>query len=344
MSTFYYHPQIQDSVNVSRQDTVRSQGIEREYEPAAVEYASPDLLLESALQELRQQVAAIPVTPKLETGTPVRFVAPVVDIKGWNSNRNFFTENGLTGIVTKSRPANGAELATVRAGSVKPENITPQSRFMYTHDWFLGIFLLVAVFFIWIRIFYSKFFATLANALVSFQGSAKLFRERNVLVHRVSIVLDAVYILVMSLFLFEFTVHFKIAKAEISAFNLFLIFLNAIIFYSLLRRVILKMTGFLFLNQQVFSEYLHNTFVINKGLGIALFPVVIMAQYFPYPLISFILILGMIIYLASFIYKSFRGYQIIIRKDILLFYLILYLCTLEILPLLLGYKFVTSLI
>lgn len=344
MSTFYYLFQLQDSVNVSRQDTVRSQGIEQEYEPAAAEYTSPDLLFENALQELRQQVAAIPVTPKITTGTPVRQVAPVVDIKGWNSNRNFFTENGLTGVVTKSRPVSRVELATVRAGSVKPENIMPQSRFMYTHDWFLGIFLLVTVFFIWIRIFYSKFFATLANALVSFQGSAKLFRERNVLVHRVSIVLDAVYILVMSVFLFEFAVHFKIAKAEISAFNLFLIFLNAIIFYTLLRRVILRMTGFLFLNQSVFSEYLHNTFVINKGVGIALFPVVIMAQYLPYPLISSVLIFGMIIYLAAFIYKSLRGYQIIIRKDILLFYLILYLCTLEILPLLLGYKFVTSLI
>ncbi len=344
MSTFYYHPQIQDSVNISRQDTVRSQGIEQEFEPSAEDYASPELLLEGALRELRQQVAAIPVITKIETGTPVRSVAPVADIKGWNSNRNFFTENGLTGIVTESRPAKKADLATARAGSVKPENITPQSRFMDTHDWFLGIFLLLTVFFIWIRIFYSKFFATLANALVSFQGSAKLFREKNVLVHRVSIVLDAVYILVMSVFLFEFAVHFNIAGNETSAFNLFLVFLNVIIFYTLLRLIVLKMTGFLFLNEPIFSEYIHNTFVVNKGVGIALFPVIIMAQYFPYTLISYVLILGMIIYLAAFIYKSFRGYQIIIRKDVLIFYMILYLCTLEILPLLLGYKFVTSLI
>jgi len=42
--------------------------------------------------------------------------------------------------------------------------------------------------------------------------------------------------------------------------------------------------------------------------------------------------------------KAFRAYQIIIRKDVVLFYLILYLCTLEFLPLLLGYKFVTSLV
>jgi hypothetical protein len=96
--------------------------------------------------------------------------------------------------------------------------------------------------------------------------------------------------------------------------------------------------------QPVFSEYIHNTFVINKGLGIALFPVIIMAHYLPYPLIKSVLIIGMGIYAIAFILKSIRGYQIIIRKDILIFYMILYLCTLEILPLLLGYKFVISLI
>jgi hypothetical protein len=96
--------------------------------------------------------------------------------------------------------------------------------------------------------------------------------------------------------------------------------------------------------QSLFSEYIHNTFVINKGMGIALFPLVIMAHYFPKQLIPMVLTLGIIIYIMAFIFKSIRAYQIIIRKDVLIFYLILYLCTLEILPLLLGYKVVTSLI
>jgi hypothetical protein len=79
-------------------------------------------------------------------------------------------------------------------------------------------------------------------------------------------------------------------------------------------------------------------------LGIVLFPIVIMAKYLPYKLVPFILTLGIIVVAIAFLLKSFRAYQIIIRRDILLFYLILYLCTLEILPLLLGYKFVTALI
>jgi hypothetical protein len=42
--------------------------------------------------------------------------------------------------------------------------------------------------------------------------------------------------------------------------------------------------------------------------------------------------------IISYIMRLYRGFQIIIKKDIFLFYLILYLCTLEILPVLLGYK------
>jgi hypothetical protein len=61
-------------------------------------------------------------------------------------------------------------------------------------------------------------------------------------------------------------------------------------------------------------------------------------------MISTVLVTGLVLLSMAFIWKAIRGYQIIKRKDIAIFYLILYLCTLEILPLLLGYKFVTSLI
>jgi hypothetical protein len=346
MSTFYYYPQIPDSTNTSQQeDTVHSPVIEQQYPPSEEENPAAGYFPEIPLQVLQQQATYVKVVPIIETGTPVRSVRTTVDnTNTWNTGRNFFSENGLTGIVSKSNPAKTNGLATARAGSLRPAAITPHSRFLSTQDWLLGIFLFLTLLFIWIRIFYSKFFATLANSLISFQISAKLFREKNVLVNRVSFVLDFVYILVVSVFLYEFAVHFGIADLETSPFRLFLIFLNAIIFYTLLRLFVLRLTGYLFLVQPVFSEYVHNTFVINKGIGIALFPVIIMAHYFPNPLISYVLILGMIIYLVAFILKSIRAYQIIIRKDILLFYLILYLCTLEILPLLLGYKFVTSLI
>jgi hypothetical protein len=149
---------------------------------------------------------------------------------------------------------------------------------------------------------------------------------------------------VLSVFVFELAIHFNIVKSGMSRFNLFLVFLNIIMLFNLLRVFVLRFTGFLFDNQSLFNEYIHNTFVVNKGIGIALFPVVITAHYLPPTLVTTMLMLGLFIFLLAFIFKGIRAYQIIIRKDILLFYLILYLCTLEILPLLLGYKVIISLI
>jgi len=123
-----------------------------------------------------------------------------------------------------------------------------------------------------------------------------------------------------------------------------MLLLNIIIIYSLVRIALLRITAHLFLQRSLFSEYIHNTLVINKGTGIVLFPIVITARYFPYPLISLVLAIGLSILILGFIWKSIRAYQIIRRKNVVLFYLILYLCTLEFLPLLLGYKVIILLI
>jgi len=64
----------------------------------------------------------------------------------------------------------------------------------------------------------------------------------------------------------------------------------------------------------------------------------------PDSLAGILLVTGLVLIGAGIIFKMIRGYQIIIRKDVLLFYLILYLCTLEILPLVLGYKVFMSLL
>jgi hypothetical protein len=265
-----------------------------------------------------------------------------VQIEKWNFSTNFFVENGLKEIVSG---INESKSKAISYGTKQqPVNMIPRERNNYTYDWLLGIFLFLVVLFVWIRIFYSKFFSTLANALVSFQLSVKLFQERNVLLHRVSIILDFIYIIVTSIFIFELIEFTGFAGTGMTGINLFLLLVNILMLYAILRVTVLRMTGSLFLVRPLFSEYIHNTFVINKGLGILLFPVVIMAHYLPYKIIPVMLVLGIVFFSVAILYKSFRAYQIIIRRDIIIFYLILYLCTLEILPLLLGYKFVTSLI
>lgn len=264
----------------------------------------------------------------------------VID-SGWNSS-DFLNENGISGIV--SGLSRGNTTVTTHTGTAQPESIKPAERKLYTYDWLLGIFLFLVLLFVWIRIFYNKFFSSLGSALSSFQLSSKLFEEKNVLHQRVSIVLDFIYITVFSVFLFEYIEYTGDARAGMTGMRLFLLLLNIVLLYTISRVVVLRLTGSLFMSRRLFAEYMHNTFVVNKGMGIVLFPVIIMAQYLPFKIIPVVFILGIIVFIAAFLLKTLRAYQIIMRRDILLFYLILYLCTLEILPLLLGYKFATSLI
>jgi hypothetical protein len=342
MDASFFQFQVGDTVlQIQRTDTQRSQSAEPAFQPEQEEAVG--YFPEHPGDIIRQQTRLIHQTPVQEVVVEIP-KKPAILPPEWNFNLNFFVENGLTRAVTRNGSFKPEEESFVSTTGAKPDTIAPRERNISHLDWFLGIFLVISLLFIWIRLFYGKYFSTLASAVSSFQMSAKLFRERNVLVRRVSIVLDFIYFVMLSVLIYEALSHFKWINSSLSEFNLYMLLLNIIIIYSLLRNTLLRMTGNLFLQRNLFSEYIHNTLVINKGIGIVLFPIVITARYFPFPLISLVLIAGLSILILGVIWKSIRAYQIIRRKNVVLFYLILYLCTLEFLPLLIGYKVIISLI
>jgi len=267
--------------------------------------------------------------------------------KTFNAGDNFLTHNSLSqighylsGIYDKDSPSGRFTAASVKTSGNLPLN----DRINPTGNWLLLIFMTVILLLIWIRIFYNKFFTILSNSLISYQISAKTFQERNVLLKRVSFVLDIIYLIVLAVFVYECFTFRNLAPMKMVSYNLFLLLFNIIILYTVTRGLILKLFSTLFKSESIVSEYVHNNFIINKSLGIVLFPVVFAVCYLPESFVSTLLWAGILLLGAGIIFKLFRGYQIIIRKDVLFIYLILYLCTLEILPLLLGYKVFMSLL
>jgi hypothetical protein len=344
MAIAYYPLQVSDTVLRPQQaDTVSTQQRSESAEPGD-EDSAVGYFLNHPGDIIRIQSSALRLTPIIRAPAPPAYKKSDILLPEWNFNSNFLTNNGLARMVSKGSFLKAGNPEYTTTASIKPGKIDTHGRNIQSLDWFLGIFIFLTLLFIWIRLFYGKYFSLLANAVGSFQFSVKLFRERNIMVRRVSIVLDFIYLVVLSVFTFEIGSHFGWFTSGLSRFNQYMLLLNIIMLYSLLRVALLRITGYLFLNYNLFSEYIHNSFVVNKGTGIILFPVVITAHYFPVPLVSVVLLAGLFILVISFILKSIRAYQIIKRKDVVLFYLILYLCTLEILPLLLGYKVIISLI
>jgi len=88
----------------------------------------------------------------------------------------------------------------------------------------------------------------------------------------------------------------------------------------------------LFKTQEDFNEVQHHINVFNQTLGVILLPFVI-AMPFMDTTITKITLIGLFGFVGIFLLLFFfRGIQIVTRKQVSFFFLILYLCAIEILP------------
>jgi hypothetical protein len=80
------------------------------------------------------------------------------------------------------------------------------------------------------------------------------------------------------------------------------------------------------------SEYEYNVFLINRGMGLALLPTAALLAYLPKNTIYPLMILAGILYAFMVLYRMGRGLINASQQGVPLFYIFFYICTLEILP------------
>ncbi len=211
-------------------------------------------------------------------------------------------------------------------------------RFHTNTDWIFWTYIIIALLFLWIQVFYRKYFTSLFNSSISYHMSSKLFNERTILARRVSVVLNFIYTVSLSLVIYKIFQYLGIQSKAFDRFSLFLIILNLIILYSISKTILQKVIGFFFDKLDQINEYLHNVYVYNKILGIFLLPLSFAAYYTPVKITEILVAAAILFYVFSLLFKIIRGFQIIIKNDVFIFYSILYLCTLEILPIIIGIK------
>jgi hypothetical protein len=209
-------------------------------------------------------------------------------------------------------------------------------------NWTILIGLICIFILLGLKSYYQKFVTKVVNTLVNFQLADTMYREKNIIVRRAFFMMNTIYVLVFSLFILQVMMHFGF-KVKLSLFHQYLIILLVVIALLFLRLILFYLTAFIFDWIPAISQHIHSTFLINKNLGIFLLPVVFMVIYTKPTLSQIILYLGLGMVILATLFKLFRGFKIIIRKDVLLFYAILYLCTLELLPIVLGSKFIIML-
>ncbi len=167
---------------------------------------------------------------------------------------------------------------------------------------------------------------------------SQLERDGGLMKDWVSFFLYLNYLLVLALFIYQGVKYFNLF--DDFGYNSLIFFLtNLLLFlalFYLVKYVVLYFLAWVFKSYSPTESYFRNILVVNQFTGIVLLPLLIINTYNPSAFILyFAIILLILINLYKVLRGSFLGHQ---RLGFSAYYLILYLCAVEIAPLLLMIK------
>ena len=219
----------------------------------------------------------------------------------------------------------------IKVIEVKPkENIASISDYK-PNIWVAGVVIFSVFVFAWLRLFHYKNYNEILKSGYNYNNSAKLFKEGNSASQRVGFLLNTVFTINLSLFLFLAIGYLNIMQL-ITDFKLFMVLFGVITLTYFIKSIIIKTIGFIFSSDVVASEYNSNVLLYNKILGLALFPIIIALPYINIDWKLPVIYTGFFLVSTFFIFRLVRSFQIVFRIKLSIIYWILYLCTLEILP------------
>ena len=193
--------------------------------------------------------------------------------------------------------------------------------------------------FVLIRITAPKKIIKVFISVFSLQEAKQLFREEFKLTKRVSILLGVSFIIVMAFLVQFINQYFGLILNDYSQLKQFLFFTGVISSMYLIKFIANYMLAFITSNEELGKEYLFNVYVFSQTIGIVLFPVVICLQFTKYPA-EWFLYPALILCGGFYALRMFRGFVISVsEQNVGILYIFLYLCALEILPLLVLIKF-----
>jgi len=334
----------------TRQDTVQSRNI--------VLKDSIGLKSDSASSSIKSLQLNDSVTHKLESATKTaRFEFTdttsvcrrnsVADITFYDSN-NIVEKKGMESsnmfpflFTQKNRQLQFVAKASLIRQLKAGQNLPVQP---LHDDWIIGIILIVAFLYSLIRTTSKRMLPGVTRFFL-FRGiNDTSSRDIGGLFYWQSTILNLISFLIIGLFAYCVASYYDFMPSGFRGIILWLISLGFIIIAVTLRHIVCVITGEVSGEKEVFMEYLLGVYQSYRFSALILFVIIILMSYtelFPARVffISGIIVLG-IIYLIRVI----RLMIIFLNRNISIFYLILYLCALEILPVLISVKYFTGLV
>lgn len=196
-----------------------------------------------------------------------------------------------------------------------------------------SVLFLSYIMFVWLYISNRKRLNQIVMGLYAGRYANQLAREEVSVGNRVVIFLSALFVFTMSLFFYQTAAHFGFLPLTgmVGTF-----FITALIIFSTycIKLLAIRMVGFLFETQKEIREYTVSIFLFCNAVGLFMLPVVICLAFLKQVNPSVFIYTGFIVIGVFFLTRLVRGVIIGLGSTrVSKFYLFLYLCTLEIVPL-----------
>jgi hypothetical protein len=205
------------------------------------------------------------------------------------------------------------------------------------NDWVLPVLIMCLIILAWIRFSYRKRFGLIIQSSFSRQNLSLLIREGGYGYDLINLSLGLVFIAATALLFYQLMVEVS-GMPESGKISLLLFFgiMAGIIAWLMIRLVMIRLLEWIFKTRETTTLYVMSTMSFHFILGILLLPFLVFNAYTE---IRFILYVSLAVAGIIFILKIFRGIIIgLSDTKFSIFYLFFYLCTVEILPILVIIK------
>jgi len=209
--------------------------------------------------------------------------------------------------------------------------------------YFIYLFILLAIY-AWINVYYGNVLVQTFRASINFKLANKMFNSSSQVQSQLDTTLYLFYFLSLAFMLYYVEIRINRFPYDFRGGLLFLFNLGflALLFFG--RIVIHNIAGFLFNRVKIIREYLYNMFIFNKLTGLVAPPLIFLMVYTRGALQDIVFWTSIIVLSGIFLLRVIRGIIYSYQKDVLNFYMFLYLCALEIVPVVLLYRWLEGIL
>ena len=199
-------------------------------------------------------------------------------------------------------------------------------------DWLSITILAILIIYVITRLLYPKYWRRFHQAMIFPVEASKLLEERNTNLLQVALILNFLAVLSISIFIYlGVGRHLGKTSEDLDPIHL-LVTVSICLGLTLLRYHGTHLLGTLFKREELSTVYNHAWLVNLKYFGFVVFFWVVMLCFLPQSLAFFAWWGGWVTILFMLILNNIRAVFLLRQAKISLLYGILYLCTLEILP------------